>query len=46
MRTFLIVYSSEGDKNSSDASNATTSSEEVTSRKHLHGDEEAGPSKK
>ncbi|KAK1615109.1 hypothetical protein QYE76_020626 [Lolium multiflorum] len=39
-------YSSEGDTSSSDASNATTSSEEVTSRKRLREDDETGPSKK
>jgi hypothetical protein len=35
-------YSSEGDITSSDASNATTSSEEVTSRKRLHENDEMG----
>jgi hypothetical protein len=35
----------EGDTNSSDASNDTCSSEEVTSRKRHHEDDEAGPSK-
>jgi hypothetical protein len=39
-------YSLEGDTSSPDATNSTTSSEEVTSRKPLRQDDEAGPSKK
>jgi hypothetical protein len=38
-------YSSKGDTSSLDASKATTSSEEVTSRKRLREDDEAEPSK-
>jgi hypothetical protein len=39
-------YSLEGDTSSSDASNTTSSSEQVMSRKCLRANDEAGPSKK
>jgi hypothetical protein len=43
---YIKYYLSVGGTRSSNASNATTSSEEVTSIKRLREEDEAGPSKK